>query len=96
MEDMVRRRRRNITTEGDIELRTEYPHYPYCKKTNHTYSFCWCRPRVQCKVWKQFDHVDKVCKTNQNHPAKVTENVEEHEEKLFAASIIAGECNIEA
>jgi len=39
--------------------------------------------------------VDKVCKTNQNQPSQVTENVEDPEEKLFAASI-AGECNVAA
>ena len=39
--------------------------------------------------------MDKVCKTNQNQQAQVTENVEDPEEKLFAASI-AGECNVAA
>ncbi|KAH0636428.1 hypothetical protein KY290_036873 [Solanum tuberosum] len=80
--------------------RSKYPPCPYCKKTNHTYKFCWYRPRVQCKLCKQFGHVDKVCKTNQNQPAKVqaqpaqvTENVEDSEEKLFGASIV-GECNV--
>ncbi|KAH0639032.1 hypothetical protein KY290_036331 [Solanum tuberosum] len=30
--------------------RSKYPPCPYCKKTNHTYKFCWFRPGVQCKV----------------------------------------------
>lgn len=75
--------------------RSKYPPCPYCKKTNHTDKFCWYRPGVQCKLCKQFGHVDKVCKINQNQPAQVTENIEDPEEKLFAASI-AGECNVAA
>ncbi|XP_059284754.1 uncharacterized protein LOC132038045 [Lycium ferocissimum] len=85
--------------------RSKSPPCPYCKKTNHAEKFCWYRPEVQCRVCKQFVHVDKVCKTNQNQqtqaqpaqaqPAQVTENANYHEEKLFATSTV-GECNIAA
>lgn len=56
--------------KGDIEDR-KYPPCFYCKKTNHTEKFCWYKPGIQCKLCKQFSHVDKVCKINQNQPSQV-------------------------
>ena len=59
----------------------KYPPCPQCKKTNHTENYCWYRPGIQYKVYKQFGYFEKVCPSNINNKphtqsAQVTEGVE--------------------
>ena len=46
---------------GNKRGNKRFPPYSYYKKTNHLDKYCWYIPTVQCRICKQFSHIDK-CK----------------------------------
>lgn len=69
----------------------DYPPCPHCKKKGHSPKRCWFRPDVQYRTYKQFGHIEKVCKNKKVkqdlQQAQVAENQQQdqHEEYLFIA-----------
>ncbi|XP_031268498.1 uncharacterized protein LOC116126970 [Pistacia vera] len=68
-----------------------YPPCPHYKKKGHSENRYWFRPGIQCRVCKQFGHIEKVCKNKSTQPPQQAQSAEDQQhgsesEQLFVAS----------